>query len=402
MCLIFYYIVFQYNILSSLLLFLSSVCLWYNQVVKKAKQTHNILKKEPVLVISLILALITCFFVPIDQDYINYFDYGTLCSLFSMLLVVSAMKSTFAFDFFSRKLVGAFKTRRGVISALVFGTFFFDMVVANDMSLITFLPLTYLVLHSTNNDKYLAITFVLQTIAANMGGMITPYGNPQNLYLYSHYHIGTLEFFSTLIVQSIVVAIMLFICCRFIKNAPLKLKKTPLKKVSKTKFLIYAGLFVLTILGVFRIIPFLLALAIVVGVIFVIDKKNFRNVDYALLATFCAFFVFSSNMARIDVVQSFISEIVVKNTLLAGIVSCQLISNVPTAIFLSRFTENYQDLLVSVNIGSLGILVSSLASLITLKEFLRHQPKKFWKYLGLFTLFNSLFLAVLVIVTVVK
>ena len=149
------------------------------------KQILKFIKKEPVLIVAIVLAIITCFFVPPDQEYINYFDYGTLICLFCMLLVVAALKSTHIFEFFSKKLIGMFRTRRGVIFALVFGTFFFDMIVANDMSLITFLPLTYLVLHSTNNDKYLAITFVLQTIAANMGGMITPYGNPQNLYLTS-------------------------------------------------------------------------------------------------------------------------------------------------------------------------------------------------------------------------
>ena len=159
------------------------------------------------------------------------------------------------------------------------------------------------------------------------------------------------------------------------------------------------ALFILTILSVFRIVPYIIPLPVVIGVIFVVDKKNFARVDYALLATFCAFFVFSSNIARIDVVQDFIYGIVTKNTLLAGIISCQFISNVPTAIFLSKFTENYRELLVSVNIGSLGILISSLASLISLKEFLRHQPKKFWKYLGLFTLFNAIFLVVLVAVT---
>ena len=364
-------------------------------------KVFSYVKKEPVLFIAIILAIITCFFVPIDEEYLSYFDYNTLVCLFSMLLVVVALKSTGVFEFISRKLIGLFRTRRGVISALVFGTFFFDMIVANDMSLITFLPLTYIVLHSTKNDKYLAITFVLQTIAANMGGMITPYGNPQNLYLYSYYHIETLEFFSILIIQSLLVAVMLFICCRFIKNEPLKIKNTRIKKIPKIKLIIYTILFVLTILSIFRVVPYIITLIVAISTIFIIDKENFKKVDYALILTFCAFFIFSGNMARIDVIKNFISEIVTKNTLLAGILSCQLISNVPTAIFLSKFTENYQALLVAVNVGSLGILISSLASLIALKEFLRHQPKKFWKYLGWFTLINTIFLIVLVTVTVI-
>ena len=173
----------------------------------------NFIKKEVVLSVATVLAIVTCFIVPIDKEYLDYFDYKTLACLFCMLAVVAGLKNTNVFEKVSKKLIGLFHTRRAVIAALIFGTFFFDMVVANDMSLITFLPLTYIVLHSTKNDKYLAITFILQTIAANMGGMITPYGNPQNLYLYSYYNIPTLEFISVLLIQSIVVAILLIICC---------------------------------------------------------------------------------------------------------------------------------------------------------------------------------------------
>ena len=174
-----------------------------------------------------------------------------------MLAVVAGLKSTNIFEVISRKIIGVFHTRRAVIYALVFGTFFFDMIVANDMSLITFLPLTYIVLHSTKNDKYLAFTFIMQTMVANMGGMITPYGNPQNLYLYSYYNIGTSEFFSILLMQSITVAVLLYICCAFINNEPLRLKKTPKIIVSKKELCIYILLFVIVILTIFRVIPYL-------------------------------------------------------------------------------------------------------------------------------------------------
>lgn len=359
----------------------------------------NFIKNEIVLSIAIIFTIITCFFVPIDKEYINYFDYNTLICLFCMLAVVAGLKSTNIFELISRKMIGLFHTRRSVIYVLVFGTFFFDMIVANDMSLITFLPLTYIVLHSTKNDKYLAFTFIMQTIAANMGGMITPYGNPQNLYLYSYYNIGTTEFFSILLVQSVTVALLLYICCAFINNEPLKLRKNSKIIVSKRELYIYSILFVLVILSIFRVISYFITSAIVILTILIFDKKRFKQVDYALIATFCVFFIFSGNISRITIIKEFISKIVVKNTLLAGILSCQFISNVPTAIFLSKFTTNYRELLISVNIGSLGILISSLASLITLKEFLKHQPKKIWKYLGMFTLFNTIFLVVLLLVT---
>jgi len=359
----------------------------------------NFIKSEVVLCVAIIFAIITCFFVPFDKEYLGYFDWNTLALLFCMLAVVAGLKSTNVFEVISRKMIGLFHNRRTVIYSLVFGTFFFDMIVANDMSLITFLPLTYIVLHSTKNDKYLAFTFIMQTIAANMGGMITPYGNPQNLYLYSYYNIPTTEFFGILLVQSITVAVLLWICCSFIHNEPLKLRKKSKIIVAKNELFIYSVLFILVILGIFRVLPYMAVLGIVILTIALTDIKRFKKVDYGLLATFFVFFIFSGNIARISGIKELISNIVVKNTLLAGIVSCQFISNVPTAIFLSKFTMNYRELLISVNIGSLGILISSLASLITLKEFLKHQPKKFWKYLGMFTLFNTMFLIVLLLIT---
>ncbi len=367
--------------------------------MKTKEKILKFVKSEVVLSVATILAIITCFFVPIDKEYLNYFDFNTLVLLFCMLIVIAGLKSTNIFELISRKIIGLFHNRRTVIYALVFGTFLFDMIVANDMSLITFLPLTYIVLHSTKNDKYLAFTFIMQTIAANMGGMITPYGNPQNLYLYSYYHINTLEFFSILLPQSITVAILLYICCHFIENKPLKLRKNSKIILHEKNICIYIILFIIVILSIFRIIPYILTLAIVLSVVLITDKKRFKDVDYALIATFCVFFIFSGNIARIATIKNFISEFVVNNTMLAGILSCQFISNVPTAIFLSKFTANYRELLVSVNIGSLGIIISSLASLITLKEFLKHQPKNFWKYLGMFTLFNTLFLSILLLVT---
>ncbi len=357
-------------------------------------------KREVVLSIAIVLTIVTCFFVPIDKEYLGYFEYKTLVSLFCMLAVVAGLKNTNVFDLISKKLIGLFKTRRAVIYALIYGTFFFDMIVANDMSLITFLPLTYLVLHSTNNDKYLSITFILQTIAANMGGMITPYGNPQNLYLYSYYNIPTLEFFGVLLIQSIAIAALLFIAGLFIKNEELTLKNDGKIEIKKKELTVYVILFVFVILSIFRVVPHLVTLGIVILAVLIVDRKRFKHVDYALLATFCVFFVFSGNIARIPAIKEFIASIVAENTLVAGIVSCQFISNVPTAIFLSKFTENYSDLLVSVNIGSLGIIISSLASLITLKEFLKHQPKNFKKYMGMFTLVNTAFLAVMIVITI--
>ncbi len=384
-----------------------------NTLVKIKNKILAFVKKEVVLSIAIVAAIITMFFVPVDKEYLDYFEYKTLVVLFCMLAVVAGLKNTNVFEIVSKKLICLFKTRRAVIYALVFGTYFFDMIVANDMSLITLLPLAYIVMHATGNDKYLSITFILMTIAANMGGMITPYGNPQNLYLFSFYEMGLLDFLSALAIQAGTILILLFISGLFIKNEKLTLVNDKELPLDKKRLAVYAVLFVLVILCIFRVlerafgkgVDFWVLLGVVVLTVLIVDRKRFKEVDYALLATFCVFFVFSGNIARIDVISNFIQSIVGangENVLVAGIVSCQFISNVPTAIFLSKFTDpTYAaDLLVSVNVGSLGIIISSLASLITLKEYLKHQPKNFKKYMGLFTLVNTIFLAIVLVVTI--
>lgn len=321
-----------------------------------------------------------------------------------MLSVVAGLKFTNVFELISKKMIGLFHTRRTVTYALVFGTYFFDMIVANDMSLITFLPLAYIVMHSTGNDKYLAFTFIMMTIAANMGGMITPYGNPQNLYLFSYYEMGLLDFLAALLLQAITILVMLFISGLFIKSEPLQLITDKKLDIKGKQLMIYVALFVLVILCIFRVINHWLALGIVTLTILIMDWKRFKDVDYALLSTFCVFFIFSGNIARIEPIKNFIEGIVGangENVLVAGIVSCQFISNVPTAIFLSQFTDvaYSADLLVAVNVGSLGIIISSLASLITLKEYLKHQPQGLKRYFLMFTGINTTFLIVQLLVT---
>lgn len=373
--------------------------------VKVKNAIIGFVKKEVVLSIAIIAAIITCFFVPPNKGYFDYFEYKTLCALFCMLTVVAGLKFTNVFELISKKMIGLFHTRRSVIYALVFGTYFFDMIVANDMSLITFLPLAYIILHSTGNDKYLAFTFIMMTIAANMGGMITPYGNPQNLYLFSYYEMGLLDFLAALAFQAGTILVLLFISGLFIKNDTLHLINENKQPIKVKELIVYAILFVFVILSIFRIVPHVVTLGLVIVSVLIVDRKRFLYVDYALLSTFCVFFIFSGNIAQIPAISNFIADIVGpsgENVLVAGIVSCQFISNVPTAIFLSQFTSAAfaGDLLVSVNVGSLGIIISSLASLITLKEFLKHQPENFKKYMLMFTMINTIFLVILIGVTI--
>jgi len=278
---------------------------------------------------------------------------------------------------------------------LVYITFIGSMLIANDMALLTFLPLGYLVLSSTGKEKYMAFTFIMQNIAANLGGMLTPFGNPQNLYLYSVFHIPTLEFIKIMAPPFILSVVLITVCCLlFVKSEPLELDDVQIT-LSPGRTLLYLLLFALSIAIVFRGIPYGIGLVIILAVLFFADRKALKKVDYPLLFTFVFFFIFAGNMARIELVRNFFSMLLAKSTLLFSVLSCQCISNVPTAILLSQFTENYRDLLVGVNIGGVGTLISSLASLITFREYTRHNPGRTGYYIGMFSLYNFSFLLIL-------
>ncbi len=353
------------------------------------------IKKNAVMLIALFAATITSVIVPPDKEYLGYFDYRTLTCLFCVLAVVCALKNIRFFYLLARKIVELFKTARMAVLGLVYITFIGSMLIANDMALLTFLPLGYMVLSSTGKTKYMAVTFILQNIAANLGGMLTPFGNPQNLYLYSKFVIPAGEFMGIMLAPFLLSIALITVCCLlFVKAEPLQLEE---EKVSlpPVRTGIYLALFLLAILIVFRGIPYWIGLAVIPVVLFFMDKKALKDVDYGLLFTFVFFFVFSGNMARIEGVRTLFSALLEKNTLLVSVLSCQVISNVPSAILLSQFTGNYRALLMGVNVGGVGTLISSLASLITFKEYVKHNPGKAGKYIAVFSAFNFAFLIIL-------
>lgn len=352
-------------------------------------------KQNIVMLIALLAAIVTSCIVPPDKEYIGYFDFKTLTCLFCVLAVVCALKNIKFFYILALKIVQIFKNARISVLALVYITFIGSMLIANDMALLTFLPLGYLVLTTTGKRKYMAVTFILQNIAANLGGMLTPFGNPQNLYLYTKFEIPTLEFMSIMAPPFILSILLITICCIiFVKPEPLELQKDDVKLDPK-RTVLYLILFALSIIIVFRVIPYWIGLIIIPVVLLIVDRKALLMVDYSLLLTFVFFFIFAGNMARIDAVREVFSGLLEKNTLLVSVLSCQIISNVPSAILLSQFTGNYRDLLVGVNIGGVGTLISSLASLITFREYVKLNPGKGKYYVLLFSLFNFAFLFIL-------
>ncbi len=365
----------------------------------KTDKFINKLKNNAVVIVAFTVALISSIIVPPDNEYYSYIDYRTLSTLFCGLGIVTALDRIHLFRDLSQKIVSRFSNLRYAVIALLYITFIGSMIIANDMALITFLPLGFYVLDSTDNRKYMAFTFIMQNIAANLGGMLTPFGNPQNLFMYSYYSIDSLEFLSIMIKPFIVSIILINLSCFVIPKKELTLTTNFDDTLDKKKFIIYTVLFVLFVCSIFRLVPYLVVLAVVTVVILFVDKETIYKLDYGLLFTFFFFFIFAGNMSRIQEISDLLSSLLNKNTLVTGVISCQFISNVPSAILLSRFTENYQELLVAVNIGGVGTLIASLASLITYKEYIKREPTKQMYYLKLFTLLNFGFLIILTILS---
>jgi len=353
------------------------------------------LKKNIVLCIAFCLALATSLVVPPDAEYADYFDWKTLACLFSVLAVVCALKNIRFFTILAHKIVSLTGNLRVAVIALIYITFMGSMLIANDMALLTFLPLGYYVLHATDNECYMAPVFILQNIAANLGGMLTPFGNPQNLYIYSYFNIPTGEFMMIMLPTFLLAITMITVCCLFFPGHSIELidkteRKLPLKRTT-----VYLVLFALSIIMVFRVIPYWIGLIVIAIGIRIADRNALKAVDYPLLFTFFCFFIFAGNMSRIPLINQVMTEWMATNPLLVSIGSCQVISNVPSAILLSRFTGDYRSLLLGVNIGGTGTLIASLASLITFREYTSHNPGKAGKYIAIFSMFNFAFLIVL-------
>ena len=356
---------------------------------------YRFFHKNPVLCLALFLAVGSAFFVPPDESYLGYFDFNTLTCLFCTLAVVCALQDAHFFTILAERLVRLTGTLRMAVLSLIVITFLGSMVLANDMALLTFLPLGLTVLRSTDNMKYLAPVFILQNISANLGGMLTPFGNPQNLYLYSHFEIPAGEFVQIMFPPFLMAVILLTVCafCFPARNLVLKVQ-TPGKLMTR-KNIFFLILFAFSVAIVFRFFPYWVGLVAVPVCLFFTDRKSLGEVDYGLLMTFVCFFVFAGNLSRIDAVRDFLSSLLAKNPLLVSIASCQVISNVPSAVLLSNFTADYAPLLVGVNLGGAGTLIASLASLITFRKYRKYAPGNTVRYTLLFSAFNFGFLILL-------
>lgn len=360
------------------------------------KKIKAFIAKETVLCIAALCAVFTMFLVPPDSQYLHYIDFRVLCLLLCLMAVVAGFKSVGAFQWLTYQLLSRIHSGRILSVTLTLLPFFCSMLVTNDVALLVFIPFTLGLLDQLGCKKQEATIIVLQTIAANLGSMATPVGNPQNLYLYAAYNLSAVDFFSVVLPLTAVSLLALTAASFPVLPKELPQQQLQQEKITSVKnFCIYAALFALCLLTVFRVVNYVVTTVIIVVILMIMDKKQLKEIDFMLLITFVCFFVVSENLGRVEEIRNFLQNLMGKNTLLTAIGTSQIISNVPAAVLLSSFTDQWQALLAGVNIGGLGTPIASLASLITLKLYMRSTDANVGKFMVIFTVANLIGLVIL-------
>lgn len=379
--------------------------------VRRYVDVREFMRKDPVLMIALALALLSCIAVPPDAGYLEYVDVRTLGMLFSLMAVMAGLTRAGVFSALCRRLLAIARGPRRLCLTLVLLAFFSSMLITNDVALVTFVPLALLALQTFRSERLTCFTVVLMTVAANLGSMATPVGNPQNLYLYSVSHMALGDFLLLMLPYTLaalaLLAVVIWACGKPHDLAGggdterrVSHEDVPAGRATRG-ILPWLAVFALALLSVARMLPFEVpvAAAALVGVAF--DRATLRHVDYGLLLTFVAFFVFVGNVGRIGAVSALIAQMVTGHELIVSVAASQALSNVPAAILLSGFTDAWQALIVGTNIGGLGTLIASMASLISYKQLALVLPHAKGRYMKLFTVWNIAFLMVLLALAMV-
>lgn len=363
------------------------------------ERVKDFLKKEVVLVVATVLAIASAFVVPPSMAYMDYIDWHVLELLFCLMTVMAGLQKCGLFDRLGEALLKKTKKVWQLCLVLIMLCFFLSMAITNDVALITFVPFAIVALQKSKQERLLIPVVVLQTVAANLGSMLTPIGNPQNLYLYNLSEMTLGEFIWCMLPNTLVSFALIVFSLLFVKgkNEAVVLSHGESTEVDTKQTMIYGALFMLSLLVVAKVLACEIALAVIVVVVFFMDRKVLKEVDYCLLLTFISFFIFTGNLGNITVIRESLQMLVEGRELLIGVLASQAISNVPAALLLSGFTGDYHALLAGVNIGGLGTLIASMASLISYKILANQYNEKKGSYFKWFTVVNVAFLIVLVI-----
>lgn len=366
---------------------------------QKMRTVINSIKNNAVLYISGLLAAVSCFFVIPDKEYIGYINFKVLAILFCLMLIVAALVRIGTFDVLTGLLLRRISSHRGISLLLTLLSFFLGMLLTNDVTLVTLVPFAIMVLSPFARKKEMMYTLIIMTVAANLGSMLTPIGNPQNLYLYERYQISLPDFVLLMLPYSalslIIVIALVFILIKG-NGAAIAPTDQELSVIPKLKLIIYVALFILNVLTVAGFIHFLISLAATTVLVLILDRRSFPKVDYKLLLTFVFFFILIGNIGRIDAITGALAGLVTKYPVPASVLSSQIISNVPAAMLLSAFTENGKALVIGTNLGGLGTIIASMASLITYRfHSAIPEEQKSGSFLLAFSVINIVTLALL-------
>lgn len=369
------------------------------ECMEAKKYPHKIkefIKKEAVLCAAAVLAAGSVFIVRPDREYLEYPDWRVLALLFCLMLVTAGLQGIGLFCYVGHRLLNGIQDTMQLGMLLVGLCFFGSMFITNDVALITFVPFSVMILTMAGQRKLLIPVVALQTVAANLGSMLTPVGNPQNLYLYTAYNLSIGTFLAYMLPLAALSLLLLAAAVCLLGREPLSVQAGEAAAAPEGKKLAaYGLLFLICLACVLRLLPWPAMLAVLVPAVLFLDRKLFGKIDYFLLLTFVCFFLFIGNMGRIPAVSSLLRSLIEGRELPAGVALSQVISNVPAAILLSGFTEDARALLYGVNIGGLGTLIASLASVISFRLYGGSDGARKGAYLKKFTLYNILFLAAL-------
>ena len=363
------------------------------------KKWIGFLKRETVLCAAWFLAIISMFLVPPDRQYLSYIDFHTIGLLFCLMTVMSGAGRLGIFRRAGIRLLRYVKSSRQLEAVLILLCFFSSMLITNDVALITFVPFALEILEMARLEKSAVRVVILQTAAANLGSMATPVGNPQNLYLYGASGAGLLEFMSWTFPFVLASLVLLAACMLRIPSQQIAVPdfKEEIYPRRKGKLILYGLLFLACLGTVLKLLPAALLCLILLVSVLAADRWSLRYVDYSLLLTFAGFFLFIGNMGRIPAFAEFLSGQIENRVIPVAVLSSQVISNVPAALLLSGFTDSFRELAVGTNLGGLGTLIASMASLISYKLIARKYPEEKGRYIRQFTGVNAAFLALLLL-----
>lgn len=371
------------------------------------KSVVSVLKENLVLVLAVVAASVSMLAVPPSSSYVGYINVPVLAILFCLMVVIGGLRESGVFAAVLARLLLRLGTMRQLAAVLVFACFFVSMWVTNDVALLTFVPFSLMALPKVTSEKQMALVIVLQTLAANLGSMCTPVGNPQNLYLYFYYAMDLPSFLTLLLPYTLVSFLLLTLCLFRLPGTPIPIsvrlaarrtRNLPVLAPSRRLWLL-GGMFFLSLLTVAHVLDYRLTLAIVIVATALTRPRYFRYADYRLLGTFVAFFILLvGNMSQMTGFRDLLTGYLDGHEFFMALLASQVISNVPAAVLLSGFTDEAAALLLGTDIGGLGTLVASMASLISYGMYVRSYPRQQGRYLKLFSLLNLAYLLVLVLI----